>query len=42
LYPMDMKENFAVVAKTVVKALGDYTRYPKLIVSELVYLFNAY
>ena len=33
LYPVDMKENFAALAKTLVKALGDYTRYPKLIVS---------
>ncbi|KAL3791491.1 hypothetical protein HJC23_011522 [Cyclotella cryptica] len=31
LYPVDMKENFAALAKTVVKALGDHTRYPKLI-----------
>ena len=31
--PMDMKENFAALAKTVVKALGDHSRYPKIIVS---------
>jgi len=29
--PMDVKENFGTVAKTVVKALGDHGRYPKLI-----------
>lgn len=29
--PLDMKENFGSVAKTVVKALGDHGRYPKLI-----------
>eukprot|EP00571_Detonula_confervacea_P014457 CAMPEP_0172305402 /NCGR_PEP_ID=MMETSP1058-20130122/6707_1 /TAXON_ID=83371 /ORGANISM="Detonula confervacea, Strain CCMP 353" /LENGTH=1524 /DNA_ID=CAMNT_0013016997 /DNA_START=113 /DNA_END=4687 /DNA_ORIENTATION=+ len=31
VYPLDMKENFGMVAKTVVKALGDHERYPKLI-----------
>lgn len=31
VYPLDMKENFGMVAKTVVKALGDHGRYPKLI-----------
>jgi len=31
LCPLDMKENFGTVAKTVVKALGDHGRYPKLI-----------
>ena len=31
VYPLDMKDNFATVAKTVVKALGDHGRYPKLI-----------
>ncbi|KAL9185484.1 hypothetical protein ACHAXT_003261 [Thalassiosira profunda] len=29
--PLDVKENFATVAKTVVRALGDHGRYPKLI-----------
>jgi hypothetical protein len=38
LCPVDMKDNFAALAKTVVKALGDYTRYPKLIVSESFFL----
>lgn len=33
LHPIDMKQNFAGVAKTVVKALGDHSRYPKLVVS---------
>jgi hypothetical protein len=33
LHPIDMRENFSSVAKTVVKALGDYSRYPKLVVS---------
>ena len=33
VYPLDIKENFGSVAKTVVKALGDHGRYPKLIVS---------
>ena len=33
LHPIDMKENFAAVAKTVVKALSDHSRYPKLVVS---------
>lgn len=33
LHPIDMKQNFAAVAKTVVKALGDHSRYPKLVVS---------
>jgi len=31
VHPVDMKENFAALAKTLVKALGDYSRYPKLI-----------
>jgi ribosomal RNA-processing protein 12 len=31
VHPLDMKENFSTVAKTVVKALGDHGRYPKLI-----------
>eukprot|EP00577_Skeletonema_sp_RCC1716_P003867 CAMPEP_0113415892 /NCGR_PEP_ID=MMETSP0013_2-20120614/24822_1 /TAXON_ID=2843 ORGANISM="Skeletonema costatum, Strain 1716" /NCGR_SAMPLE_ID=MMETSP0013_2 /ASSEMBLY_ACC=CAM_ASM_000158 /LENGTH=1488 /DNA_ID=CAMNT_0000302905 /DNA_START=42 /DNA_END=4508 /DNA_ORIENTATION=- /assembly_acc=CAM_ASM_000158 len=31
LHPIDMKENFAAVAKTVVKALSDHSRYPKLV-----------
>ncbi len=31
--PMDMKENFESIAKTVLKAIGDYVRYPALIVS---------
>ena len=35
--PLDMKDNFATVAKTVVKALGDHGRYPKLIVSSNLY-----
>lgn len=38
LHPLDVKENFAALAKTVVKALGDHSRYPKLIVS---FLFGA-
>jgi len=29
---VDMKENFESVAKTVLKAIGDYVRYPALIV----------
>ena len=33
LYPVDITENFPNLAKTLVKALGDYSRYPKLIVS---------
>jgi hypothetical protein len=33
VYPLDVKENFGSVAKTMVKALGDHGRYPKLIVS---------
>jgi hypothetical protein len=32
VYPVDMKENFESVAKTVLKAIGDYVRYPALIV----------
>jgi ribosomal RNA-processing protein 12 len=40
LYPVDIQENFPTLAKTVVKALGDYTRYPKLIVSETSMLFG--
>ena len=39
LHPMDMKENFAALAKTMMKALGDNSRYPKLIVS-LCHLFT--
>lgn len=41
LHPMDMKENFAALAKTMMKALGDNSRYPKLIVS-LCNLFQSY
>ncbi|KAL7464586.1 hypothetical protein ACHAXS_004926 [Conticribra weissflogii] len=37
VHPMDMKENFAALAKTLVKALGDHSRYPKLIVSTAVF-----
>ena len=33
VYPMDIHENFSMVAKIIVKALGDYERYPKLVVS---------
>ena len=33
VYPIDMKENFESVSKTVLKAIGDYGRYPALIVS---------
>ena len=33
VYPMDIQENFSMVAKIIVKALGDYERYPKLVVS---------
>jgi ribosomal RNA-processing protein 12 len=36
LYPVDVRENFPTLAKTLVKALSDYTRYPKLIVSETI------
>jgi len=39
LHPIDMKENFAAVAKTVVKALGDHSRYPKLVVSSEFVIF---
>jgi hypothetical protein len=39
LHPIDMKENFAAVAKTVVKALGDHSRYPKLVVSSDIVIF---
>jgi ribosomal RNA-processing protein 12 len=39
VHPLDMKESFGSVAKTVVKALGDHERYPKLIVSTMT-LFN--
>jgi hypothetical protein len=35
IHPVDMKENFAATAKTVVKALGDHSRYPKLVVSHI-------
>ena len=41
LHPIDMKENFAAVAKTVVKALGDHSRYPKLVVSICVEHFYS-
>lgn len=33
IHPLDMNANLAALAKTVVKALGDHSRYPKLIVS---------
>jgi ribosomal RNA-processing protein 12 len=33
VYPIDMKENFESASKTVLKAIGDYVRYPALIVS---------
>ena len=33
VHPLDMKENFGALAKTVVKALGDHSRYPKIVVS---------
>lgn len=33
VYPIDMKENFESASKTVLKAIGDYARYPELIVS---------
>jgi len=38
VYPMDIQENFSMVAKIIVKALGDYERYPKLVVSFVCFL----
>lgn len=39
IYPMDIQENFSMVAKIIVKALGDYERYPKLVVSFVCLLY---
>jgi len=39
VYPMDIQENFSMVAKIIVKALGDYERYPKLVVSFVCLLY---
>jgi hypothetical protein len=41
IYPLDVQENFGSVAKTVVKALGDHGRYPKLIVSATAFCFSS-
>jgi ribosomal RNA-processing protein 12 len=43
VHPLDMKESFGNVAKTVVKALGDHGRYPKLVVSTMsLFIYCAY
>jgi hypothetical protein len=41
VYPVDMKVNFENIAKTVLKAIGDYVRYPALIVSDLILCLSS-